>query len=138
MSSTLGASRRLLKMYAGPLREQKRRERMETNTAQSASRAFPNRGRSSHRYKNVQALLLHWGSDDLFVLPELEDLDKCLKEDYAFDTQIFSIPTENSHLELMMRIGQLIKNHEAEDTLFIVYYGGHAKIDESRQSTWCA
>lgn len=37
-----------------------------------------------------------------------------------------------------MKIGTLIKEHESEDTLFIVYYGGHAKIDESRQSTWCA
>ncbi len=86
----------------------------------------------------MEALLLHWGSDDLFVLPELEDLEKCLSEDYAFDTDIFAIPSENSHLELMMRVGQLIKEHESPDTLFLVYYGGHARIDESRQSTWCA
>ncbi|KAF5001263.1 hypothetical protein FDECE_11017 [Fusarium decemcellulare] len=104
----------------------------------SAARAFPNRGRSSARYSNVQALLLHWNSDDLFVIPELEDLEKCLSEDYGFNTNIFAIPSENSHLELMMRIGQLIKDHESQDTLFVVYYGGHARIDESRQSTWCA
>ncbi|KAL9469070.1 hypothetical protein ACSS6W_010764 [Trichoderma asperelloides] len=104
----------------------------------SAARAFPNRGRTSQRYKNVQSLLMHWGSDDLFVLPELEDLGKCLRDDYAFGTEIYSIPSENSHLELMMRIGQLIRDHESPDTLFIVYYGGHARIDESRQSTWCA
>ncbi|VZH96889.1 unnamed protein product [Fusarium fujikuroi] len=104
----------------------------------SAARAFPNRGRSSARYSKVQALLLHWNSDDLFVIPELEDLEKCLSEDYGFNTDIFAIPSENSHLELMMRIGQLIKDHESQDTLFVVYYGGHARIDESRQSTWCA
>ncbi|KAF6809993.1 hypothetical protein CSOJ01_06604 [Colletotrichum sojae] len=104
----------------------------------SANRAFPNSGRSSQRYKKVQALLLHWGSDDLFVLPELEDLERCLREDYAFNTEIFPIPSENSHLELMMQVGKLIKDHEAQDTLFVVYYGGHARIDESRQSTWCA
>ncbi|KAG6007960.1 hypothetical protein E4U21_005321 [Claviceps maximensis] len=104
----------------------------------SATRAFPNRGRTSQRYKRVQALLLHWGSDDLFVLPELEDLEKCLREEFAFGTDIFAIPSENSHLELMMRVGQLIKAHESQDTLFLIYYGGHARIDESRQSTWCA
>ncbi|RBR12618.1 uncharacterized protein FIESC28_08575 [Fusarium coffeatum] len=104
----------------------------------SATRAFPNRGKSSARYNNVQVLLLHWNSDDLFVIPELEDLEKCLNEDYGFSTDIFAIPSENSHLELMMRIGQLIKDHESQDTLFVVYYGGHARIDESRQSTWCA
>lgn len=105
---------------------------------QSAGRAFPNTGKSSQRYNKVQALLLHWKSDDLFVLPELEDLQKCLRDDYSFDTDIFSIPSDNAHLELMMRVGSLVKEHEAHDTLFIVYYGGHARIDESRQSTWCA
>jgi hypothetical protein len=68
----------------------------------------------------------------------LEDLGKCLREDYAFDTDIFAIPSENAHLELMMRVGQLIKDHESSETLFIIYYGGHARIDDSRQSTWCA
>lgn len=104
----------------------------------SASRAFPNRGRPQQRYNKVVSLLLHWKSDDLFVLPELEDLEKCMREDYGFETDTFPIPSENAHLELMMRIGALIKDHEATDTLFIVYYGGHARIDESRQSTWCA
>ncbi|GAB1320120.1 hypothetical protein MFIFM68171_10330 [Madurella fahalii] len=104
----------------------------------SASRAFPNRGRTSQRYSKVHALMLHWKSDDLFVLPELEDLEKCLRENYCFETDIFSIPSDNSHLELMLKVGDMVKQHESEDTLFIVYYGGHARIDESRQSTWCA
>lgn len=90
------------------------------------------------RYSKVQVLLLHWKSDDLFVLPELEDLEQCMREDYSFETDIFAIPSENSHLELMLKVGSLIKDHESTDTLFIVYYGGHARIDESRQSTWCA
>lgn len=104
----------------------------------SASRAFPNRGRSFQRYSKVQALMLHWKSDDLFVLPELEDLEKCLREDYLFETDIFAIPSENAHLELMLKVADLVKKHESDDTLFLVYYGGHARIDESRQSTWCA
>ena len=83
-------------------------------------------------------MLLHWKSDDLFVLPELEDLERCLREDYSFETDIFPIPSENSHLELMLKVGSLIKEHESTETLFVIYYGGHARIDESRQSTWCA
>ncbi|KAL2137331.1 hypothetical protein VTI74DRAFT_3271 [Chaetomium olivicolor] len=104
----------------------------------SASRAFPNRGQAAQRYSKVHALMLHWKSDDLFVLPELEDLEKCLREHYNFGTDIFSIPSENSHLELMLKIGDMVKQHESDDTLFVVYYGGHARIDEARQSTWCA
>ncbi|KAK4176073.1 pah7 homeobox protein encoded by the pah7 protein [Triangularia setosa] len=103
----------------------------------SASRAFPNRG-PTQRYTKVHALMLHWKSDDLFVLPELEDLEKCFRDHYCFETDIFSIPSENSHLELMLKIGDMVKQHESEQTLFVVYYGGHARIDESRQSTWCA
>ncbi|KAI1327887.1 hypothetical protein F5Y16DRAFT_398957 [Xylariaceae sp. FL0255] len=103
----------------------------------SASRAFPNRG-SSARYQHVYALLLHWDSDDLFVLPELEDLEACFSQDYNFETERFKIPSDNAHLDLMLKIGSMIKEHESNDTLLIVYYGGHARIDESRQSTWCA
>lgn len=104
---------------------------------ESASRAFPNRG-PTQRYTKVHALMLHWKSDDLFVLPELEDLEKCLREDYCFETNIFSIPSENSHLELMLKVGDMVKQYESDETLLVVYYGGHARIDESRQSTWCA
>ncbi|KAI1393548.1 uncharacterized protein F4822DRAFT_384986 [Hypoxylon trugodes] len=102
----------------------------------SATRAFPNRG-GSQRYKKVHALLLHWGCDDLFVQKELDDLEICFREDYSFETETFSIPSDNAHLELMLKVGAMIKEHESNDTLFIVYYGGHARIDESRQSTWC-
>jgi len=108
-----------------------------TRCLQSAARAFPNRG-SSQRYTKVHAILLHWKCDDLFVLPELEDLESCFREDYSFETETFPIPSDNAHLELMLRIGAMIKEHESTETLFIVYYGGHAKIDDSRQSTWCA
>ncbi|RYP79155.1 hypothetical protein DL771_000133 [Monosporascus sp. 5C6A] len=104
---------------------------------ESAARAFPNRGHSQ-RYKKVHVLLLHWRCDDLFVLPELEDLETCFREDYNFETETFSIPSDNAHLDLMLKIGAMIKEYESQDTLFIVYYGGHARIDNSRQSTWCA
>ncbi|KAI8949932.1 hypothetical protein F4801DRAFT_371171 [Xylaria longipes] len=103
----------------------------------SAARAFPNRG-SSQRYRKVYVLLLHWDSDDLFVLPELEDLEACLQQDYNFETERFTIPSSNAHLDLMLKIGAMIKDHESTDTLLIVYYGGHARIDDARQSTWCA
>ncbi|OTB06884.1 hypothetical protein M426DRAFT_318600 [Hypoxylon sp. CI-4A] len=102
----------------------------------SATRAFPNRG-GSQRYKKVHALLLHWTCDDLFVLKELDDLEAVFREDYSYQTETFPIPSDNAHLELMLKIGAMIKEHESNDTLFIVYYGGHARIDESRQSTWC-
>jgi hypothetical protein len=85
----------------------------------------------------VKALLVHWASDDSFVLPELEDLDKCLKEDYGYETEIFAIPSAESHLELAMKVATMVKEHNSKDTLLMIYYGGHVRIDESRRSVWC-
>jgi hypothetical protein len=82
--------------------------------------------------------LLHWQTDDLWVLPELADLEKCLRESYNYDTEVYSIPSDNAQLALTVKVADLITKHDSEDTLFIVYYAGHARIDESRQSTWCA
>ncbi|KAB5570481.1 hypothetical protein GE09DRAFT_1103449 [Coniochaeta sp. 2T2.1] len=104
----------------------------------SADRAFPNQSRSAQRYSKVQTLLLHWATDDLWVVPELEDLEKCLRDDYNYETEVFPIPSDNAQLALTVKVADMITKHDSEDTLFIVYYAGHARIDESRQSTWCA
>lgn len=103
----------------------------------SIVQTLPNLGRSQ-RYKKVQVLLLFWITDDLFILPELEDLEQCFRDDYHFDTTIFPIPSENSHLELLMKIGSTIKEEESNETLFIIYYGGNARIDARSQTIWSA
>ncbi len=72
------------------------------------------------------------------MLPELVDLEACFQHHYNFETERFTIPSSNAHLDLMLKIGAMIKDHESTDTLLVVYYGGHARIDEARQSTWCA
>lgn len=72
------------------------------------------------------------------MLPELEDLMLCLRESYNYETEVFAIPSENAQLALTVKVADLITRHDSEETLFIVYYAGHARIDESRQSTWCA
>lgn len=105
---------------------------------ESALKAFPNRGRPTQRYSKVQALLIQWEFDDIFVEPEVQGLGHCFQFDYNFEVEYFKIPSDNSHLELMMKIGLWVKQFEQPDTLLIVYYGGHARIDESRQSTWHA
>lgn len=101
----------------------------------AANRAFPNSGRPISRYKSVQVLLLRWDEDDLDVAWEVEDLEKVFKS-YGFDTEIWLIPSDNSHLELMIKAASFVKAYESMDTLFVVYYGGHATINAARQSTW--
>ncbi|KAH7377993.1 hypothetical protein BKA64DRAFT_714496 [Cadophora sp. MPI-SDFR-AT-0126] len=99
----------------------------------SANRALPNRGLT--RYKDVQVLLLRWEEDELEVEWELNDLAKVFR-DYGFSTDPWLIPTQSPLRKMMAKALKFIDDHESPDTLLIVYYGGHAKINEARQSTW--
>ncbi|KAL5319401.1 hypothetical protein ACEPPN_012453 [Leptodophora sp. 'Broadleaf-Isolate-01'] len=99
----------------------------------SANRALPNRGLT--RYKEVEVLLLRWEEDELEVEWELNDLAKVFG-DYGFNTETWLIPTKSPLRKMMAKALEFIDDHETPDTLLIVYYGGHAKINEARQSTW--
>jgi hypothetical protein len=80
-------------------------------------------------------LLLRWEDDELQVKWELNDLAKVLG-DYGFHTETWLIPTESPLQKMMSKAIEFVEKYEAEDTLFIVYYGGYAKINQARQSTW--
>ncbi|KAH8748552.1 hypothetical protein F5882DRAFT_234875, partial [Hyaloscypha sp. PMI_1271] len=95
--------------------------------------AFPNRGRS--RYETVNACLIRWEEDELLVEPELKRLSYTF-QDYGFMTKEWHIPTRNSHLDLMMKTGEFIRNADNDKNLFIVYYGGHGRINKERQAEW--
>jgi len=82
------------------------------------------------RYTRVQALLLRWDEDDLDVSWEVEDLEKVFKS-YGFSTELWLIPSEMSHLELMIKVGSFVRDHQSPDTLLVVYYGGHASINKA-------
>jgi len=79
--------------------------------------------------------LLRWKEDDLNVEPELADLRRVFVK-YGFGTETWLIPKENAHRKLMLKVGEFVEKHESEDCLLIIYYGGHAFINEARQSTW--
>jgi len=66
---------------------------------------------------------------------ELEYLARVL-DSYGFNTETWLIPSAKSHLKLNIKVASFVEEHEADDTLMIVYYGGHASISATRQSTW--
>jgi hypothetical protein len=66
---------------------------------------------------------------------ELTNLARVFRS-YGFDTDIWLIPTKSALRKVMGKVLQFIDDFESEDNLLIVYYGGHAKINEARQSTW--
>jgi hypothetical protein len=83
----------------------------------------------------VQVLLLRWEQDDLDVETELADL-KNVFENYGFRTTKWTIPSEDAHSKLMRRVLEFADAYGRKDCLMIVYYGGHAFINEARQTTW--
>lgn len=101
---------------------------------QAANRAFPNRGRS--RYKTVNVCLIRWQDDELEVKSELDRLFHVFEELYGFNTQIWLIPERASQIQLTSMTCFFLQEFDAEDNLFIVYYGGHGTINQARQSQW--
>jgi hypothetical protein len=99
----------------------------------AANRALPTCGLP--RYKRTKVLLLRWKEDELQVEWELEDLSRAFQS-YGFDTETWLIPTESPLRKVMSKVITFIDEHESNDTLFILYYGGHAMINHARQSTW--
>ncbi|KAI8713303.1 C2 domain-containing protein [Fusarium sp. LHS14.1] len=109
-------------------------ERFVQDLQSSAKRAFPNSAYS--RYKEVEVLLIRWEEDELEVEWELNELHKIFRDLYGFSTEQFLIPSHNSHRKLNLKALSFVEEHENEDTLLIVYYGGHGVINKARQSTW--
>jgi hypothetical protein len=57
-------------------------------------------------------------------------------QDYGFTTKEWQIPTKNSHLDLMIKTAEFIRDADNDKNLFIVYYGGHGRINNERQAEW--
>jgi hypothetical protein len=100
---------------------------------QAANETLPTRGPT--RYKEVKVLLIRWEEDDLDVKWELDDLGKVFTE-YGFDVEVFLIPTKSAHHKMNGWALQFIDRFDSENTLFMVYYGGHANINSARQLMW--
>lgn len=80
-------------------------------------------------------LLLRWEDDEMNVDWEVEDLEKVFMK-YGFGTERWLIPRKNPHLRLMSKAIELVELHNDQDDLVIIYYAGHALINNSRQATW--
>ncbi|KAH6672111.1 hypothetical protein B0J14DRAFT_86694 [Halenospora varia] len=100
---------------------------------EAAFRAFPIRGRA--RYRQVIAVLIQWGDDDLEIQPDIDRLRTIFEACYGFFTQIWKIPSASSHLKLMSMVLHFVEDYGSTDNLMIIYYCGHAEINNG-YSTW--
>ena len=101
--------------------------------SQAAIASFPNKRRRP--YKNAYALLLHWEGDELGVLQEIYALYRVLTREYGFDAFIEEIPIVKSHNTLAFRLSAYMDDRarDSRDNLLIVYYAGHAHMDEQKR-----
>lgn len=83
----------------------------------------------------MNVCLIRWEEDELEVEPELRRLNNVF-QDYGFNTNVWEIPSRNSHLDLMIKTGEFIRSFDNDRNLFVVYYGGHGRIDAERQAEW--
>ena len=81
-------------------------------------------------------LLLQWEVDDLGVETEVQRLSDVFQRAYDFDVQNWRIPTVQPTIKLNRKISTWIEDYQNETNLFILYYAGHAKMDEGRQVIW--
>lgn len=104
---------------------------------EAANNAFPNT--STSRYRNVYVLMLSWQDEDpkLPVSLEVLPLVEIFRDLYHFDTEVWHIPDNNSHMEVVQKILDFANlGGNSKDDLKIVYYAGHGKLSRSRQLSW--
>lgn len=58
------------------------------------------------------------------------------RQKLPLDTTTWKIPTEDPLSSIMDTALTLRKEIDTEETLVIVYYGGHAFMNEDRQQMW--
>lgn len=80
--------------------------------------------------------LIRWTEDDLEVKEELDRLHDVFETLYGFATEIWLIPSTASQIQLTSMTCNFLQKYDADDNLFIVYYGGHGTINRSRQNQW--
>jgi len=93
----------------------------------AAKAAWPRRHQI--RYSRVHALLLSWEDDDLGVVSEVNALKDVLADLYHYNVQTYKIPSIKPKRALDARLEDFLRKAEEEggqETLLIVYYGGHA------------
>ncbi len=88
-------------------------------------------------YENVIALLISWKDDDLGVVEEINELKSIFRDTYKFSVETWAIPSGKWRcFNLVRKIQSLLESDDAQGTLFVFYYGGHAYQDGQSQPIW--
>jgi hypothetical protein len=100
-------------------------ERFADDLQLAINAAWPTRGEG--RYNAVQVLILSWADDNLGVEKEIRRLAFVFSNLYGFVVHEFRIPRKTPGRSTTSRISSFLES-ESRETLFIVYYAGHAGL----------
>ena len=115
-------------------------QQWETRLTQELKYDFEN----GNDYIGASLLSLYWQqADDAGYKDESQKVVHFF-ESMGFHTAMYPIPSENSHVELLSRIVDLIKTRGKPGCLIVIHYGGHGDADNDRgmdreaQAVWAA
>ena len=95
-------------------------------------------------YISGSLLSLYWQQADNAGYKDESDKVVQFFGSMGFDTAVYPIPSENSHIELLLRIINLIKSQGKPGSLVVIHYGGHGDADNDRgmdresQAVWAS
>ena len=76
-------------------------------------------------------LTMFWQDDDLGVLEEIKRLSSVFSNLYKFIVRQFVIPSYGADAALTRGVGDFVYEFGGEDSLIILYYGGHDDPDRN-------
>ena len=112
----------------------------KTKLTDELNRDFEN----GNDYTSGSLLSLYWQEGDHPGFKDESDKVVQFFGSMGFDTAVYPIPSENSHIELLTRIINLIKDQGKPGCLVVIYYSGHADRDDDRgmdresEAVWAA
>lgn len=103
----------------------------------AAQAIFPNESRP--QYSKTYVLMLSWEDEtpNQPISIEMGHLRNVLEDIYNFESEIWRIPNENSHLEITQKIQEFVSlGGDSSEHLKLIYYNGQARLDKTKELAW--
>jgi hypothetical protein len=86
-------------------------------------------------YKAAHVLLLYWNDGNDAFYKQLHNLGLRFESLYGYEVEEWPIDSEEPYRKLNRKLFQFLE-HDNQDTLLILYYGGHGTINQDRHHIW--
>ncbi|KAK0701332.1 hypothetical protein B0H67DRAFT_650552 [Lasiosphaeris hirsuta] len=98
------------------------------------------RPRRTQRYVAVNVLLLYWEDDDIGCAGEITVMGDMFRQSFNYAIWPYKIPSQDPEMSLNLKVVEFVSSFGQEDSLIIVYYGGHGgpRVATKSPCTWAA